>query len=83
MVYTCSSLHQLAAQPDDISCWEEDSWAKNKNSTIFTQKENFVQPGQSSVSFCEFAHLYIKGILFWAWDKSCEAGAGGSKLEHM
>ena len=50
----CSSLLQLAAEPHDLS-QEVLAEQIDKNSTIFTQKDNFVHPGQYSVSFCEFA----------------------------
>ena len=63
----CSSLHQLAAKTHDLSQDEKFITEEiDKNSTIFTQKDNFVHPGQYSVSFCEFAQLYLENILFSA-----------------
>ena len=35
------------------------------------------------MSFCEFAQLYIKVILFSAWDKSCDPRANWGKLTHV
>ena len=78
----CSSLLQLAAEPHDLS-QEVLAEQIDKNSTIFTQKDNFVQPRQYSVSFCEFAQLNIKNIVFSAWKKSRDPGANWRKLEHM
>ena len=55
----------------------------HKMTTIFTQNDNFVLPGQFWVPFFEFAQLYIIVFLLSSWDKSRDPGANWSKLEHM
>ena len=47
--------------------------------TIFTQNDNFVHPGQFWALLFEFVHLYITVILFSAWDKSHDPWANWSK----
>ena len=55
----------------------------HKVTTIITQNDNFVHLGQLWVFFLEFAQLYIKVILFSAWDKSRYPGATWIKLKHI
>ena len=77
----CSSILQLAPGSRDLSqaknrifvMW---SWANFKNNT-----QNC--PGWTKLSFCEFVQLYIKVILFSAWDKSRDPGANWGKLTHI
>ena len=72
-----SNLLQLISGSRDLSQAE----TILNMTTIFTQNDNFVW--QFWVSFCEFTQLYIKVILFSAWEKSRDARANWSKLEQM
>ena len=71
VVYMCSSFLQFTVESRDFFKAEKrvtialcKAEQIHKVTTIFTQNDNFVHPGQFCVSFYESAHLYITVILF-------------------
>ena len=72
VVYTCSSLFQVAPRSRDLSQAEKILCKMSQFTTIL--------PWQFWVSFSEFAQLYMTVILFSAWDKWCNPWANWGPL---
>ena len=68
----CSSLLQLAPESHDLSQTEQ---IHKMTTSIFTQNDNFVYPGQFRAFFFLICSLSITVIIFSAWDKSRDPGA--------
>ena len=77
----CSSLLQLAPGSRNLSQAEKEN---NFKTSIFTENDNFVHPGQILVfDLWICSALQITVILFSAWEKSRDPTVNWSRLEHM